>query len=231
MMKTIGMIGGVSWESTAEYYRLINQMVNERLGGVHSAKLLVHSVDFGEIEALQRAGDWDRIVAILAEAAQGLERSGADFLVVSSNTLHKRVDEVQAATSLPLVHIVDAVSEAMGAAGVKKVGLLATAYTMEQDFYIGRMEQHGFEVLVPDEQGRKIVHDVIFQELVRGKILDKSREAYKRVIADLVAHGAEGIILGCTEIPLLIKAEDVDVPVFDTTYIHAKKIVDVALGE
>lgn len=231
-MKTIGLIGGMSWESSAEYYRIINQEVKARLGGLHSAKSVMVSVDFAEIEALQVEDRWDESGAMLADAARSLERAGADCVVICTNTMHLVSDAVREAVSLPLIHIADATAERIRAAGLQSVGLLGTRFTMEKDFYKGRLvEAFGLEVLVPDEPGRTAVHDTIYQELVLGIINDDSRERFKAVIGDLAARGAQGVILGCTEIPLLIKAEDSPIPIFDTTLIHAQAAVDFALEE
>lgn len=230
-MKTIGLLGGMTCESTVPYYRIINRCINARLGGQHSAKLLLYSVDFEEIEELQRAGQWDEAGRILADAAARLEGAGADFLVLCTNTMHKVAPAIEARVSIPLLHIADATAEAITAAGLKKIGLLGTRYTMEQDFYKARLEQrHGLEVLVPPEAGRAEVHRVIFEELSFGRILETSRAEYRRVIEELAARGAEGVILGCTEISLLVRPEDSPVPVFDTTAIHAQAAALHALG-
>jgi aspartate racemase len=225
-MKTIGLIGGMSWESTLEYYRLINEGVKARLGGYHSAKCLLYSVDFAEIEALQRAGAWPQMAQALSDVAQRLERGGADFLLLCTNTMHKVADEMQAAVHIPLLHIADAAGEAIHAAGMQRVGLLGTRFTMEQDFYVGRLQrQFGLNVLVPGAEDRRFIHQVIFDELVLGKIEPASRARYRAIIAGLVEQGAQGIILGCTEIGLLVKAEDSAVPLFDTTRLHAEMAV------
>ena len=230
-MRRIGLLGGMSWESSAEYYRLVNEATRDRLGGLHSADCVVRSVDFAEIEALQSAGDWIRAGERLAAEACLLEAAGCELLVLCTNTMHKVADVIVAAVGVPLVHIADATAEAVRAAGLSRVGLLATAYTMEQDFYVGRLrDMHGLDVLVPDRDERRLVHDVIYDELCVGVINDASREAYRAVIANLVDRGTEGILLGCTEIGLLIGPGDVDVPVFDTTVIHARRAVDVALA-
>ncbi|MFZ6030284.1 MAG: aspartate/glutamate racemase family protein [Chloroflexota bacterium] len=230
-MKTIGLIGGMSWESTLEYYRLINEGVKARLGGYHSAKCLLYSVDFAEIEALQRIGDWPRMAQLLGDAAQRLEYGGADFLLLCTNTMHKVAPEMQAAVNIPLLHIADAAGDAIRAAGLPCVGLLGTRFTMEQDFYAGRLErQHGLRVLVPDEDDRAFVHEVIFDELVLGKIEADSRARYGEIIAGLVERGAQGILLGCTEIGLLVRPEDSRVPLFDTTQLHARWAVNQALA-
>jgi len=230
-MKTIGMIGGMSWESSIEYYRVINQAVKEKLGGLHSAKSLMYSVDFAEIEALQHAGKWDQATQAMIEAARHLEAGGADFVVICTNTMHRMADEVEAAVSIPLLHIADATAAAVRGQGLQVVGLLGTRYTMEEDFYRGRLvEKHGLDVLIPEEADRETVHRVIYDELVLGEIKLASRAAYKRVIEKLVAAGAQGIILGCTEIGLLVKEADSPVPVFDTAAIHALSAVEMALS-
>ena len=229
--KVIGLIGGMSWESSAEYYRIINVLVRERLGGLRSAKCLMWSFDFGEIEALQHAGRWDDATAQMIDAAQRLERGGADFVLICTNTMHRMADQVQAAIGLPLLHIADPTAERIKAAGVKKVGLLGTAFTMEQDFYKGRLiERHGLDVIVPEEDDRRVVHRIIYEELVQGRIEAASRQAYREVIARLVERGAEAIILGCTEIMLLVGPQDSSVPLYDTTAIHAEAAVDMAIA-
>ncbi|MEA5100847.1 aspartate/glutamate racemase family protein [Pantoea sp. S18] len=228
-MKMIGLIGGMSWESTALYYRIINEQVKQQLGGLHSARSLMYSVDFHEIEKLQAAGEWQQAGEILAEAAVSLEKGGADFIVLCTNTMHKVAQQITDAVSIPLLHIADATAQRIRQAGVKKVGLLATAFTMEQEFYKGRLNQSEIEVLVPDAAGRKVVHDIIYQELCLGVIRDESRAQYRKIIAELVEQGAEAIILGCTEITLLVKTEDSSVPLFDTTLIHAQDAVKLAL--
>ena len=228
--KVIGLIGGMSWESSAEYYRIINRMVRARLGGLRSARCLMWSFDFGEIEALQHAGRWDNAAAEMIAAARRLERGGADFVVICTNTMHRLADEVQAAIGLPLLHIADPTAERIKEAGLGKVGLLGTAFTMEQDFYKGRLaDRHGLEVMVPGDQDRALVHRVIYEELVRGRAEPASRDAYREVIARLVERGAEAVILGCTEIMLLVRPEDSAVPLFDTTALHAEAAVDLAL--
>lgn len=229
-MKIIGLIGGMSWESSAQYYRLINTAVRTRLGGAHSAKSLMWSVDFGEIERLQHAGDWQALTGLMIESARRLERGGADFIVLCTNTMHRMADDIERAVSLPLLHIVDPTAAAIKAAGLSKIGLLGTAFTMEQDFYKGRLaERFGIDVLVPDAEDRAIVHDIIYKELVAGIVSDASRALYRDIIGRLVDRGAEGIILGCTEIMLLISQADSPVPVFDTTELHALAAVEKAL--
>lgn len=230
-MKTIGLMGGMSWESSLEYYRLINQMVKARLGGHHSAKCLLYSVDFAEIESMQRRGAWDEAGAALAEVARRLERGGADCVVLCTNTMHKLADTIQAAVDLPLIHIADATAQAIQRAGLDAVGLLGTIYTMEGDFYTGRLiEAHNLRVVLPAADARQMVNRVIFDELVNGMLKPESRAAYVDVIGDLQAQGAQGVILGCTEIGLLVKQDDSPLPVFDTTVLHATAAVEFALG-
>jgi aspartate racemase len=227
----IGLIGGMSWESSAEYYRIINREVRNRLGGVHSARSLMWSVDFGEIERLQHQGDWAELTNRMQDAAIRLQRGGADFVLLCTNTMHLMADEVADAIDIPLLHIADPTAEKIRDAGFHKVGLLGTAFTMEQDFYKGRLERvFGLEVLVPDPDDRSVVHEVIYRELVAGEIRPESRTAFREVNARLVAAGAEAIILGCTEIMLLVSAQDSAVPLFDTTTIHAIAAVDRALA-
>jgi aspartate racemase len=229
-MKTIGMIGGMSWESSIEYYRIINEKVKEKLGGLHSAKSVMYSVDFAEIETLQHAGRWEEATQDMIEAARHVEAGGSDFLIICTNTMHKMADEVEAAIGIPLLHIADATAEVIKSQGLTKIGLLGTKFTMEEDFYRGRLvEKHGLDVLIPDAEDRKIVHRVIYDELVLGEIKSESRKQYKQIIKKLIAAGAQGIILGCTEIGLLVKDEDSRVPLFDTTYIHAVSAVERAL--
>jgi aspartate racemase len=229
-MQLIGLIGGLSWESTAEYYRILNQGAQKQLGGVHSARSLIYSFDFGEIEALQHAGRWDAAEAAMVDAAQRLERAGADFLVICSNTMHRMAGAIEAAVKPPLLHIADPTGAAIQAAGYKRIGLLGTGFTMEQPFYRQRLvDKFGLDVRVPDAPGRKIVHDIIYRELVKGIVRDESRAAYRAVMAKLVADGAEGIILGCTEIMLLVGEKDAAVPLFDTTTIHAEAALQRAL--
>jgi len=230
-VKVIGLIGGMSWESSAEYYRIVNREVRDRLGGVHSARCLMWSMDFGEIERLQHAGDWAALTRLMIEAARRLEAGGADFVVVCTNTMHRMAEAIEAAIGIPLLHIADPTAEAIRRAGVTRVGLLGTAFTMEQDFYKGRLAtKFGLEVIVPDEADRRIVHDVIYRELVAGEIRASSRDRYREVIARLVARGAEAVILGCTEIMLLVSDADSAVPLYDTTRLHALAAVDLALG-
>jgi aspartate racemase len=227
-MLTIGLLGGMSWESSAECYRLANQLVRERLGGLHSASIVLVSVDFAEIEALQVAGSWDEAGAVLARAAREVERAGADFLVLCTNTMHKVADAITAAVDIPLLHLGDVTASAVLAAGLKTVGVLGTAFTMEQDFYVERLRSYGLEVIVPTPEDRAVVHSVIYDELCLGVVREESRAAYEQVISRLVAVGAEGIVLGCTEIELLELAADV--PLFPTAYLHIKAAVDQALA-
>lgn len=230
-MKTIGLIGGMSWESSAVYYDIINKTVKEKLGGHHSCDCLMYSVDFAVIEDLQHKGDWDQLTRIMVEAARRLERGGAELLVICTNTMHKMAPEVEQSVSIPLLHLVDTVATKIKETGLEKVALLGTRFTMEQDFYKGRLtEKHGIDVIVPDLAGIETVHRIIYQELVHGIIKEESRENFLAVIDRLIARGAQGIILGCTEIPLLVKQEDCTVPVFDTTTIHAIAAVEAALA-
>jgi aspartate racemase len=230
-MRRIGLLGGMSWESSAEYYRLINELTRERLGGLHSADCVLRSVDFAGIEELQRLDAWPLAGERLAGEARVLEAAGSELLVLCTNTMHKVADVVASAVGIPLLHIADATADAVRAAGLSTVGLIATAYTMEQDFYVGRLrDMHGLDVLVPGSDERRFVHHVIYDELCVGVISDASRRAYRSVIANLVERGAEGILLGCTEIGLLIGAGDADVPVFDTTILHAHRAVELALA-
>ena len=229
-MKTIGLIGGMSWESTVPYYRIMNETVRARLGGFHSAKLVLYSVDFHEIELLQHSGDWDEAGRMLAQAARSLQTAGADFLVLCTNTMHKVADAIESAVSIPLFHIADPTAQEIKQAGLKKVGLLGTRFTMEQDFYRGRLrDQHHLDVLIPDDADRGIVHKIIYDELCMGLVRDASRAEYRRIIQRLVDQGAQGVILGCTEISLLVGQSDSPVPLFDTTAIHARKAAEWAL--
>lgn len=230
-MKTIGLIGGMSWESTVPYYRTINETVKAQLGGLHSAQLVLVSVDFAEIEHLQKLGDWDTAGQRMAAAAQSLQRAGADFVVLCTNTMHKVAPAIEAAVSIPLLHIADPTVQAIQAAGVTTVGLLGTRFTMEQAFYKDRLtEQHGLRVLVPPADARDTVHRIIYEELCLGQVRDDSRQAYRAIMAELVAQGAQAIILGCTEIALLVGAHDAGVPLFDTTALHARSAALRALA-
>jgi len=227
----IGLIGGMSWESSAEYYRIINQEMQRRVGGVHSARSLMWSVDFGEIEHLQHAGEWDRLADEMKDAARRLEGGGADFIVLCTNTMHRLAGAIVEAVGIPLLHIADPTAVKIKKAGFERVGLLGTAFTMEQDFYKGRLQdRHGLTVIVPDDADRRIVHDVIYKELVVGQIRPESRQAYREIMTRLRERGAQAIILGCTEIMLLVSEEDSPAPLFDTTTIHALAAVDLALG-
>lgn len=230
--KVIGLLGGMSWESSAEYYRIINERVHERLGGVASARCLMWSFDFAEIETLQSEGRWDDATALMIDAARRLEGAGAELLVICTNTMHRMAQAIEAAVSIPLLHIVEPTGERIRAAGMGRVGLLGTAFTMEQRFYRGRLEERfGLEVLVPDADDRATVHRIIYDELVQGRVEQASRAAYREVIAHLVDRGAEGIILGCTEIMLLVRPEDSAVPLFDTTTLHAEAAASAALAD
>jgi aspartate racemase len=229
MMKRIGLLGGMSWESSIEYYRLVNEITRDRLGGLHSADCVLRSVDFAEIEVLQRAGRWDEAGERLAAEARALVAGGAELLVLCTNTMHKVADAIAAAVDIPFVHIADTTAEAIHTRGLTTVGLLATGYTMEQDFYVGRLRDvHGLAVLVPGEADRRIVHEVIYDELCVGVVDDGSREQYRRIMRDLADRGAQGILLGCTEIDLLVGPDDSPVPTFDTTRLHAERAVQLA---
>jgi aspartate racemase len=229
-MRRIGLLGGMSWESSALYYEILNAAVRERLGGYHSARVLMSSVDFAEVEAMQAAGEWDAAGALLAAEAAALEAAGAECLVLCTNTMHKVVDAIEAATDIPLIHIVDVTAEAVRAAGLSRVALLGTRFTMEQAYVRDRLATHGIEALVPPGEDRELVHEVIYGELVHGIVRETSRAAYVDVVDRLVADGAEGVVLGCTEIELLLRPQDVDVPVFATTRLHALAAVDFALS-
>ncbi len=230
-MKTLGLIGGMSWQSTELYYRQINETIEARLGGLHSAKLVLASVDFHEVEELQRLGDWDTAGVLLADAARSVERAGAEGLVLCTNTMHKVAGAIEAAVAIPLLHIADPTAAAIERAGLRTVGLLGTRFTMEQDFYRARLEErHGLRVVTPGAADRGIVHRVIYEELCLGSVLAESRAEYRRVMADLAARGAQAIILGCTEITLLVGAEDSALPLFDTTRLHARGAAEWALG-
>ncbi|MGC8229345.1 aspartate/glutamate racemase family protein [Pseudobacillus badius] len=228
-MKTIGLIGGMSWESSVEYYRIMNEEVKNRLGGLHSVKCLLYSVDFAEIERYQMEGDWDSAGKVLGEVALSLEKAGAEFIVICTNTMHKVIDFIEAKIKIPVLHIADATANQIKKSNLTTVGLLGTKYTMEQDFYKSRIELNGIRVLVPHAPEQEMINKVIYEELCLGKIKQSSRDCYKEVIKNLVVNGAEGIILGCTEIGLLVKQEDSEVPLFDTTEIHAIESVNKAL--
>jgi len=230
-VKTIGLLGGMSWESTVPYYQIINRTINDRLGGLHSAKIVLHSVDFHEIEQLQHAGEWDKTGSILAQAARSLETAGADCLVLCTNTMHRVADAIQGAIEIPLLHIADAVASSVRESDIHGVGLLGTRFTMEQAFYRDRLsDMHGLRVLVPDKQQRETIHRVIYHELCAGLIKNESRIEFAEIIRDLADRGAEGTILGCTEISLLVKQEDSPVPLFDTAEIHARRAALWALS-
>lgn len=229
-MKTIGLIGGMSWESTLSYYKAINQGVKKQLGGLHSAKLVLFSVDFDEIEKLQHQGKWQETADILSDAAQSLEKAGADFFLICTNTMHKVAEQVQNSVNIPLLHIADATAQALVDCNITKVGLLGTAFTMEQDFYKGRLtEKFGIEVLVPNLEQRAQIHQIIYQELCLGKIEPESKSTYLDIVDELYQQGCEAVILGCTEIALLIQQQDTRVPLFDTTQIHAERAIEVSL--
>lgn len=230
-MKTIGLIGGMSWESTVPYYRQINVRVKERLGGLHSAKVILYSVDFHDIEEMQRSGDWEAAGSMLAQAARSLEVAGADFLVLCTNTMHKVASAIEHAASIPLLHIADPTAKQIKDAGHVAVGLLGTRFTMEQSFYRERLEQQGLRVIVPSTEERETVHSIIYEELCLGKVLPESRTAYRTIMDNLARQGAQAIILGCTEISLLVQPEDAMVPLFDTTAIHARAAADEALRD
>ncbi|CAN5255833.1 aspartate/glutamate racemase family protein [soil metagenome] len=231
MQKVIGLLGGLSWESSSEYYRIINERVRGRLGGLHSARCLMWSFDFAEIEALQHAGRWNDATKLMIDAAGRVERGGADFLVICSNTMHIMAAEIEAAIGIPLLHIADPTAERIKAAGLRRAGLLGTAFTMEREFYKGRLAgKYGLDVLIPDDADRATVHRIIYDELVQGRIEAASKAAYRAVIARLVERGAEAIILGCTEIMLLIGSDDSPIPLYDTTTIHAEAAVDLAIA-
>ncbi len=230
-MKVIGLLGGMSWESSAEYYRLVNERVRELRGGYHSARTVLYSVDFAEIEAMQAEGRWDDAGRELNRAARGLEAAGADFVVLCTNTMHKVADQLTDGLGIPLLHLADTTATAIKAANLGRVGLLGTGFTMAQPFYRERLAAHGLDVLVPDEADRETVHRVIYDELVHGVVTDESRERYREVISRIVEAGAEGVIYGCTEIELLVGPEDSPVPTFPTTRLHAEASVDYALGK
>lgn len=231
-MKTMGLIGGMSWESSLEYYRIINETVKEKLGGLHSAKCIMYSVDFDEVEKLQHHGKWEEATALMIDAAQRIEKAGADFVIICTNTMHKMAGDVQNSIQIPLLHIADVTADKVKEKGMKKVGLLGTRFTMEEDFYKGRLvEKHGIQVIIPDEEERQIVHNILYDELCLGEIKQISKDKFKEIIDHLAAKGAEGIILGCTEIPLIVLQKDYDLPLFDTTAIHAKAAVEYALRE
>ena len=228
-MKTIGLVGGMSWESTLQYYRALNEGVKKQLGGLHSAQIILHSVDFAPIEKLQHKGNWQEAGRILTQAARGVQAAGADFLLICTNTMHKVAGEIERAIDIPLLHIVEATADVLVEEKMKTVGLLGTAFTMEEDFYRGRLQKRGLRVLVPEAAERKVVHDIIFQELCQGTLKPSSGQAYLAIIEQLTAAGAEAVILGCTEIGLLIHQKDTPVKLFDTAAIHVEKAVTYAL--
>ncbi|WP_342542950.1 aspartate/glutamate racemase family protein [Paenisporosarcina sp. FSL H8-0542] len=228
-MKTIGLIGGMSWESSAKYYQLINQEVKKQLGGLHSAKCIMYSVDFAEIQRYQAEDEWEKAGHVLGDVALSLEKAGADFIIICTNTMHKVIAYIEEKISIPILHIADATANQILKSDVRTIGLLGTKYTMEQDFYKSRIESNGIKVLVPNQEDREVINRVIFEELCLGDIQQSSREYYQKVIKSLIDDGAEGIILGCTEIGLLIRPEDAEVPLFDTTVIHALEAVKLAL--
>jgi aspartate racemase len=229
-MKTIGLIGGMSWESSLEYYRILNESVKRRLGGFHSAKCIMYSVDFDEIEKLQHRGDWEAATALMIDAALRIERAGAEFVVICTNTMHKMADEVGEAVKIPILHIADVTAQAIQTQGQTTIGLLGTRFTMEQDFYKGRLQQkYGIEVLIPNESERETIHTILYDELCLGEIKQVSKEAFQGIIAELEKRGAQGIVLGCTEIPLIVKQEDYAIPLYDTTTLHAEAAVELAL--
>lgn len=228
----MGLIGGMSWESSLEYYRIINQTVKQKLGGLHSAKCIMYSVDFDEVEKLQHQAKWKEATALMIDAAQKIERAGAEFVLICTNTMHKMAEDVQKSIQIPLLHIADVTAENIKGQGLKKVGLLGTKFTMEEDFYRGRLEEkHGIEVIIPDEEERQIIHNILYDELCLGEIKKTSKEKFKKIMDHLAVRGAEGIILGCTEIPLIVHQKDYGIPLFDTTAIHAKAAVSFALRE
>lgn len=228
-MKTIGLIGGMSWESTVEYYKIINEVVKTRCGGLHSAKCLLYSVDFDEIERCQALGEWEKSGRILGEVAKSLERGGADFILLCTNTMHKVVNYIEEAVSIPVLHIAKATADCIKKESIHTIGLLGTKYTMEEDFYKSKLEESGLTVLIPDPTEREFINNVIYEELCLGKIVPDSKEAYHQIIRRLSERGAQGIILGCTEIGLLVKQEETEIPLFDTTTIHAIEAVNMAL--
>lgn len=229
-MKTIGLIGGTSWKSSMEYYKLLNEIVNQELGSYHSSKCIMYSVDFEEIQKYQHEGKWDKVAEIMIDAAMRLEKGGADFILICANTLHKVVSDIEKSIDIPILHIVDTTADAIKASSITKVGLLGTKFTMEQDFYKERLLwEHNIETIIPEPDDIDTIHEIIFKELVFGIVNEEAREAYLKIIEKLMSRGAQGIILGCTEIPLLINEENCKVPVFDTTYLHAEQAVKLAL--
>ena len=231
-MKTIGLIGGMSWESTLEYYRIINEAVKEKLGGFHSAEMVLYSVDFAEVEAFQHRGEWDRAAVLLTEAARRVEAAGADFALLATNTMHRVFDEIRKGIRIPLLHIADVTGREIQARGLRRIGLLGTRFTMEQEFYKGKLARgFGIDVLIPDEAERRAIHGILYDELCLGAVKDASREVFRKIIGGLESRGAQGIVLGCTEIPLIVKQKDYALPLFDTTDLHARAAVALALSE
>lgn len=231
-MKVIGLIGGISWVSTLEYYRIINETVKDKLGGYHSAKLILYSVDFDEVEKLQTQGKWSEATECMIDAAQRIKKGGADLILICANTMHMMAEEVQESVKIPLLHIADATAEKIKRYHMKKVGLLGTRFTMEKDFYKERLQKkHGLEVIIPDEEERQVIHDILYSELCIGDMKQLSKDKFKKIINNLVTKGAEGVILGCTEIPLLVDQKEYEITLFDTTAIHAQAAVEYALGE
>jgi aspartate racemase len=231
-MKTIGLIGGMSWESTLEYYRIINEAVKEKLGGFHSAEMVLYSVDFAEVEAFQHRGEWDRAAVLLTEAARRVEAAGADFALLATNTMHRVFDEIRKGIRIPLLHIADVTGREIQARGLRRIGLLGTRFTMEQEFYKGKLARDfGIDVLIPDEAERRAIHGILYDELCLGAVKDASREVFRKIIGGLESRGAQGIVLGCTEIPLIVKQKDYALPLFDTTDLHARAAVALALSE
>ncbi len=231
-MKTIGVIGGMSWESTLEYYRIINEAVKEKLGGFHSAKMVLYSVDFAEVEALQHRGEWDQAAVLLTEAARRVEAAGADFALLATNTMHRVFDEIRKGIRIPLLHIADVTGREIRARGLTRIGLLGTRFTMEQEFYKGKLARDfGIDVLIPDEAERQAIHGILYDELCLGTVKDASRDVFRQIIGGLESRGAQGIVLGCTEIPLIVKQKDYGLPLFDTTDLHARAAVELALSE
>ena len=230
-MKTIGLIGGMSWESTVTYYKIVNETIKRELGGLHSAKVLLYSVDFAEIEKYQASGEWEKSAEVLADAAMNLEKAGADYIVICTNTMHKVAPEIQKKISVPIIHIAEATADELKLKGISKVGLLGTKYTMTQEFYKSKLIDAGIEVVIPDQAGVETVNDIIYNELCLGIISEESKKKYLGIIADLEERGAQGVILGCTEIGLLIQQKDTKLPVFDTTQIHATKAALMAIDE
>jgi aspartate racemase len=231
-MKTIGMIGGMSWESTLEYYRIVNESVKEKLGGFHSAKCILYSVDFEEVERLQHQGKWSLLTQAMIFAAQKVERAGADFVLICTNTMHMMAEEVQDSIHIPLLHIVDVTAEAIQANGQNRIGLLGTKFTMEQDFYKKKLkDKYGFEVLIPSEEERQVIHDILYSELCLGEIKELSKNKFRDIIHNLIERGAQGVILGCTEIPLIVDQKDYTIPLYDTTALHAQAAVEYAIGK